>query len=116
MEVGDAEVHGAAASHVRVAAPDDRLEALDVKARRVAVLAPVGEHRVDQLARPRQERLALAPVGAHVVEIGRNDPLRFARQVRDEAVAAVGGVHALQVVAEDHLLGGARAVQVHDVA
>ena len=48
------------------------LEALHVKAARVALALPVLAQRVEQVGGPADERLALAPVGAQLVEIGRD--------------------------------------------
>jgi hypothetical protein len=109
-------VHGAAAAHGGVAAAGDRLEPLDVQALRLAVLAPVHLHRVDQLARAREEGLAIAPVRADVVEIHRHKPRVLAREVFVKRVARVARAHRAQVLAEDHLIGLARAVNVQDVA
>ena len=52
-------------------AADHRLEALEVQPVGIAVLLPVLGQRVEHLARPREEGLALAPVGAELVEVAR---------------------------------------------
>src|SRR3954452_25267013 len=56
------------------------LEALHVQQVAVAVGVPVVEHRVEQLAGAGDERLALAPVGAHVVEVARRQARSLAGQ------------------------------------
>src|SRR3954467_517977 len=65
------------------------LEALHVQAVAVAVAVPVLEHRVEQLARAGDERLALAPVGAHLVEVGRLQARALAGDPQLEAEALV---------------------------
>src|SRR4051794_11882655 len=47
------------------------LEALHVEALAVTVLVEMRLHRLEQLSRTAEERLALAPVGAQLVEVGR---------------------------------------------
>ncbi len=47
------------------------LEALDVQPRGVAVAAPARGHRLEQPGRSAQERLALGPVGAQLVQAPR---------------------------------------------
>src|SRR4051795_470346 len=56
------------------------LEALHVELVAVAVRVPVVEHRVEQLARPGDEGLALAPVGTQLVEVARPQARGRARE------------------------------------
>ena len=59
------------AALARLAGVDLGLEPLEVEPVGVGVRLPVLEQRVDHVLGPREERLALAPVRAHVVEVGR---------------------------------------------
>ena len=68
---------------------------------------PVLLERVEQLARARGERLALAPVGAELVEVlGRH-----AAVLAGVLLVQANAVEGAQLGAEDHVVGGARRVQ-----
>src|SRR3954453_4117089 len=82
------------------------LEALHVQAIAVAVGVPVVEHRVEQLARPGDERLALLPVGAQLVEVVRRDAGTLAGQPQLHLQAFVMLVERAQLLAEDHVVLG----------
>ena len=95
-----------------------RLEALEVELLGIGVgvrLEMVGEG-VDHLAGAREERLALAPVRAQLVEVLRADPPVFAGRLAMELEAVVLGVDLLQRVAEDHAVVAAGGVDVVNVA
>ena len=64
------EAHVAALALAGLAA-DHRLEALHVEQLGIAVPLPALAHRVEHLGRAREEGVALAPVGAEPVEVGR---------------------------------------------
>src|SRR5215210_727457 len=53
--------------------PDLGLEALHVEAIAIALPLPVVLHRVEHVGGAREEGLALAPVGADLLEVGRRD-------------------------------------------
>src|SRR5204863_7180307 len=54
--------------------PELRLEAPHAQALGIASLLPVLLHRVEHVARAREEGLALAPVGHELVEVARLEP------------------------------------------
>ena len=78
-------------------------------------VVPVLLEDVHQPARAGQERVALAPVRADLVEALAREARDLAGEVLDQRVAVVRAVHPPQVGAEDHLVGLAGAVQVDHV-
>ena len=92
------------------------LEALHVQALAVALALPVLGHRVEHLAGPGEERLALAPVRAELVEVARAS-IRPCSPVscRCRSKPSWRSSSARSRVAEDHLVLGARRVEVDDV-
>src|SRR5436190_3855350 len=115
LDVALEELDRAALADLSVALADDGLEALHVQAIAVAGLVPVLAHRVEQVARSREERLALTPVGAQVVEVLGPDPAVLAGHLLVQAHAGIARRHLAQLVAEDDVVGRARGVQVDDV-
>ena len=73
------------------------LEALHVQALGVALALPVLGHRVEHVAGPREEGLALAPVGAELVEVRGRDPALLAGELQVQAVAVVALVELAQL-------------------
>src|SRR4051812_43754100 len=96
-------------------AADDRLEALDVHAVRVALALPVLDQSVEEVAGPGQEGLALAPVGAEIVEILGAHPPHLGRVLLVQAKAGTPARQLAQLVTEDDLVGRGRGVQDDDV-
>src|SRR5439155_21633533 len=74
LEVALREEDRAALPLLGVAPADDRLEALHVQAVAIAVAAPVVLHRVEHLGRPADERLAVGPVRAELLEVAGRQP------------------------------------------
>src|SRR3954447_10200556 len=109
------ELDRAALAELAVALADDGLEALHVQAIAVAGLLPVLAHRVEHVARAREEGLALAPVADEVVEVVGPDAAVLAGELLVQAEARVALGELAQLPAEDDLLARARRVQVHDV-
>src|SRR5690242_5702536 len=97
-------------------AADHRLEALHVQAVAVGLAVPVLAQRVEHVARPRGERLALAPVRAQLVQVRGLHAADLGRAllVQPEAVVLPG--QRAQLGAEDHLVGVAGRVEMHHVA
>ena len=69
LEVGDPEADGAAASDLGVAGADDRLEALRASLSAMPSASQCSSKASIMSARAREERLAIAPVGAELVEV-----------------------------------------------
>src|SRR3954469_6689376 len=86
------------------------LEALHVQLVAVAVRVPVVEHRVEELARAGDERLALAPVGTEIVEVVRRQARALTGQPELDRQLVVALVERAQLLAEDDVLLGARGV------
>ena len=116
LDVAGGEADRAALAELAVALPDDGLEALEVQAIAVAVAFPVLGHRVEHLGGAREEGLALAPVGAQVVEPVGPDPAVGAGHLLVQAKARAAARHRAQLLAEDDVAGRAGGVQVDDVA
>src|SRR3954447_21139118 len=77
----------AARAELRVARADDGLEALRVQARRFTLALPVLAERVEEVAVPAREGLAVAPVRAQAVEVGRRHAALLGRDLLVEAEA-----------------------------
>src|SRR5436190_15602389 len=115
LDVALEELDRAALADLSVALADDGLEALHMQAIAVAGLVPVLAHRVEQVARSREERLALTPVGAQVVQVLRRDPAVLGGDLLVQAHAGIACRHVAQLVAEGDVVGRARGMQVDDV-
>ena len=92
------------------------LKVLDVQAGLLAVALPALAQRLQQPGGAAQERLALAPVGAQLVELcpAVNRPCSPVQPLVQPVARMLGGQLA-QLAAEDDVLLGARAVHVDDV-
>src|SRR5215218_6876536 len=111
-----AEVDRAAVALLALLAAEVGLEVLDVQLVAVAqLLLPVRRERAQHFGRAGEERLALAPVGAQPIEVGWRDAPVRGGVLLVQAEAAVAPVDRAQLLAEDHVAGGARRVQMHDV-
>src|SRR4051794_16994661 len=115
LDIAVEELHRAALALLRVALADDRLEALHVQVVAVRLALPAVAHGVEHLRRPADERLAVAPVRAQLVEVVRAHAAHLVRVLLVQAKAVVLLRHAPQLLAEDHVVGGARRVQQDDV-
>ena len=88
----------AARAVLAVALADDGLEALHVQPAAIAArLRPMRGQRVEQLGGAADERLALAPVRAQRIQIGRREPAVLAREPLLEPVAVVALVEPPQL-------------------
>src|SRR3954471_12007056 len=116
LDVADGEADGAALAELAVALADDGLKALEVQAVAVSLALPVLGHGVEHLGGAREEGLALAPVRALVVEPVGADAAIGAGHLLVQAKAGAPARHRAQLLAEDHVAGCARGVQVDDVA
>jgi len=115
VDVALGEADRAAGAALAVADARVGLEVLHVQAGAIAVALEAPANRLEQPGRPAQEGLSLAPVRAQLVErLGRHPPV-LAGVLLVQAVAGLARVQLAQLVAEDHALGDARAVQVDGV-
>src|SRR3954468_10943138 len=87
LEVALAEADRAALALLGVALADDRLEALHVQPVAVAAALPVLAHRVEHLGGPAEERLAVLPVGAELLEVVRCQAPVLAGELKVQAIA-----------------------------
>ena len=96
--------------------PMHRLEALEVQAVAVAVALPVLEHRVEHVAGAREEGLALAPVRAQLVEVGRAEPALLAGELQRAGDSRRGAASSARSCSPKMTSSSrARGVEVHDV-
>src|SRR3954447_5856100 len=95
-----------------LAAADLRLETLHEEALGVAVLLPMVDQRVEQVAGPGRERGPITPVRAQLVEVGGLHAAALRGEVDVQPQAVVTVAERAQLPAEDHVLLAAGRVEV----
>ncbi len=92
----------AAAAALAVADARVWLEVLHVQARAIAVALEALADRLEQPGGATEERLALAPVGAELVEVRSGHAPLLAGALLVQPIARVARVEQAQLLAEDH--------------
>src|ERR1700736_5604462 len=94
---------------------DDWLEPLHVQTIAATLALPVLADRVEHLGRAADESLALAPIAAQRLEILWAHAPHLVRKLLVEPEPGMALREVSQLEAEDHVLGRAPRMQVHDI-